>query len=117
MANQADVRRIAGRLPGAVEEPAGTFRVGGRLFAWPWPERVDPRRPRVPNPEVLVVRVADEEEKQALLQLDPAALFTEPHYDGYAAVLVRLPLVSLDVLERLITDSWRLRGPRVRARR
>jgi hypothetical protein len=112
MATPADVRRIASALPGAIEGDDGTFRVGGKLFAWPWLERIMPGRPRIANHDVLVVRVADELEKDSLIQLDPAVFFTEPHYDGYAAVLVRLAVVDLGLLERLITDSWRLRAPR-----
>jgi hypothetical protein len=112
VASLQDVRRIAGSLPGAVAGADDTWRVDGKLFAWPWMERIDPRRARVPNRDVLVLRVADELEKQGLIHLDPAAFFTEPHYDGYAAILVRLPVVDTDLLERLITDSWRLRAPR-----
>jgi hypothetical protein len=112
MASFDDVRRISGMLPGATEADDGAWRVAGKLFAWPWLERSTPGRPRVANPNVLVVRVADELEKQSLIQLDPNVFFTEPHYDGYAAVLVRLAPVDTELLERLLTDSWRLRAPR-----
>jgi hypothetical protein len=67
MASQADVRRIALSLPEASAGADFGFSVGGKAFAWPWRERIDPRRGRVPNPEVLAVRVANELEKQALL--------------------------------------------------
>lgn len=117
MATLEDVRRIAASLPDAEGAADGTWRVDGKLFAWPWMERVDPRRARVPNRDVLVVRVADELEKQSLIQLDPETFFTEPHYDGYAAVLVRLPAVETELLEKLITDAWRLRAPRIRPSR
>ena len=113
MATREDVRRIATALPEAVEEgDGGAFRVDGKLFAWPWMERLHPGRPRVANPEVIAVRVANEDEKQALLGLDPEIFFTEPHYDGYAAVLVRLPAIPLDLLEKVLTDAWRTRAPR-----
>jgi hypothetical protein len=111
MATQADVRRIALMLPAPQEEPEFRFSVGGKGFAWLWRERVDPRTARVPNPDVFVVRVADELEKQALLSLDPAVFFTEPHYDGYAAVLLRIPAIELDVLEKVLTDAWLTRAP------
>ena len=114
MADQADVRRIARSLPEASQDPRGGFGfvVDGKAFAWSWMERVAPKRARVPNPEVIAVRVADELEKQALLGLDPAVFFTEPHYDDYPAVLVRLPVIDLDLLEKLLTDAWRTRAPR-----
>jgi hypothetical protein len=112
MATGEDVRRLALALPEAVDDGGGAFRVDGKLFAWPWMERLQPGRPRVANPDVIAVRVANEDEKQALLALDPAIFFTEPHYDGYPAVLVRLPVVSEDLLEKVLTEAWRTRAPR-----
>jgi hypothetical protein len=113
MANREDVRRIALSLPEAVEDPGGSaYRVDGRLFAWPWMERVHPQKARVANPDVLAVRVANELEKESLLNLDPQVFFTEPHYDGYPAVLVRLPAIDLELLEVVLTDAWRSRAPR-----
>jgi hypothetical protein len=112
MATRADVQRIALALPEAQEEPGFSFTVGGKGFAWPWLERVDPRKARVPNPDVIGVRVANELEKQALLSLDPSVYFTEPHYNGYPAVLVRIPAVDVDMLEKILTDAWLTRAPR-----
>ena len=113
MADGDDVRRLAIALPEAVEDGAsGAYRVDGKLFAWPWMERLHPGRPRVANPEVIAVRVANEDEKQALIALDPEIFFTEPHYDGYPAVLVRLPAIPPDLLERVLSDAWRTRAPR-----
>lgn len=112
MADRDDVRRIALSLLEATEESGFSFTVGGKAFAWPWLERVDPKRARVPNPDVMAVRVANELEKQSLLGLDPAIFFTEPHYDGYPAVLVRLPGIDVDLLEKVLTDAWRTRAPR-----
>jgi hypothetical protein len=105
-------------LPGTSEEGDSlAFRVNGRLVAWLWPERVDPRKRRVPNPDVLVVRVRDEMDKQTLIDLDPETIFTETHYDGYAAVLIRLPLVRDDLLARLVTDAWKLQSAKPPVRR
>jgi hypothetical protein len=112
MASQADVRRIALSLPETTEDGGFHFSVAGKGFAWVWMERVQPKRPRVPNPEVIAVRVANELEKQALLSLDPTVFFTEPHYDGYPAVLVRIPAIELDLLEKVLTDAWRAKAPR-----
>jgi hypothetical protein len=63
-------------------------------FAWAWNERIEPKKPRVPNPEVLAVRVANQAEKEALLAADPEKFFTEPHYNGFPAVLVRLSSID-----------------------
>jgi hypothetical protein len=36
--------------------------------------------------------------------------FTTPHYDGWPYVLVRLETVSLEQLEELVEDAWRIRA-------
>ena len=116
MATQADVRRIALSLPGVEEEP-GHFAFGirkkGKLkgFVWVWMERVDPKKPRVPQPTVIAVRVASLDDKESLLGLDPEKFFTEPHYNGFPAVLVRLPAVTARDLRPLITEAWRCQAP------
>ena len=113
MATKEDVRRIALSLPESVEEPGRfAFAVGGKAFAWVWLERVEPRRARVPNADVIAVRVANELEKDSLLALDHEVFFTEPHYDGYPAVLVRLPVIEPDLLTEVLTAAWRSRAPR-----
>jgi hypothetical protein len=112
MATQADVRRIAMALPETAEDGGFHFSVADKGFAWPWMERLDPKRARVPNPDVIGVRVANELEKQALLSLDAEVFFTEPHYNGYPAVLVRLPAIDLGLLEKVLIDAWRCRAPK-----
>ena len=79
-----------------------------------WKERVEPGEPRVPNPGVLAVRVANAGEKEMLLASDPdaAKFFTEPHYNGFPAVLVRLAAIDVDELEELLTDAWRCQAPK-----
>jgi len=80
-------------------------------FAWVWMERVVPKKPRVPNRGVLAVRVANLAEKDRLLAAAPAKLFTEPHYKGFPAVLVRLEAVTVADLKRLLTNAWRCQAP------
>src|SRR5688500_7836601 len=115
MADLEDVRRIALSLPETAEEGTG-FGVqrGGkpRGFAWVWMERVDPKKARVPCPEVIAIRTAGLDDKEALIALAPEKYFTEPHYNGYPAVLVRLAHVELDELEELLTEGWRCQAPR-----
>ena len=116
MATRADVRRIALSLP-ATEKVGDRFafsvRSKGKLkgFAWVWMERVAPKKPRVPNYAVIAVRVANLAEKERLLAADPATFFTEPHYEGFPAVLVRLDAVSAADLKRLLTEAWRCQVP------
>ena len=61
--------------------------------------------------ETLVVRVLDLEDKEALLQAEPARLFTTPHYDGHAFVLVRLAQADATLLGELLEDAWRCSAP------
>ena len=62
--------------------------------------------------ETLVVRVVDEEDKVALMRMDPDVFFTTPHYDGYAYILVRLSRVDLARLRELLEDAWRVSAPK-----
>ena len=117
MATQADVRRIALALPGAREEPghfgfAVPHKEKLKRFVWVWMERVNPKKPRVPQPKVIGLRVANLDDKEFLLRSDPEKFFTEPHYDGFPAVLVRLAAVTARELRPLITEAWRCQAPR-----
>jgi hypothetical protein len=109
-----DVRRLALALPGVLQD-GDELRyhvTGGKAFAWTWKKRVEPKRARVEQLDVYAVRVSGEDEKQALLASDPAIFFTEPHYDGYPAVLVRLDAIDEDELGELLSDAWRAAAPR-----
>jgi hypothetical protein len=117
MADQRDVHRLALSLPETSQEEgrfAFSVRNGSKLkgFAWIWMERVTPKKPRVPNPDVLAIRVANQSEKEMLLASDQQKFFTEPHYNGYPAVLVRLAAIDVGELEELLTDAWRCQAPR-----
>jgi hypothetical protein len=117
MANQTVVRRIALSLPETEEAPnhfAFSVRNKGKLkgFVWVWMERVVPKKARVPQPTVIAVRVANLFDKDFLLAADPAKFFTEPHYNGFPAVLVRLPAVTARELRPLITEGWRCQAPK-----
>lgn len=122
MATQADVRRIALSFP-AVEEAGDRFAFSvpnkgkPKGFVWVWMERVVPKKPRVPNNGVIAVRVANLGQKDVILSSDPAKFFTEPHYDGFPAVLVRLDAVTIADLKVLIEDAWRCQAPAELAQR
>lgn len=116
MATQADVRRIALSLPDTEESKTDfAFSVLNKGkpkgFAWVWKERVNPKKPRVPNPGVLAVRVANLGQRDALLAAASKKFFTEPHYEGFPAVLVRLAAVTAADLKILLTDAWRCQAP------
>lgn len=117
MADQDDVRRIALSLPGVIggqDRFAFSVEHDGKQkgFAWVWQERVAPKKPRVPRADVLAVRVRDQAEKAVLLGGDPDRFFTEPHYNGFPAVLVRLPSLTPAQLRTLLVEAWRCQAPR-----
>lgn len=64
------------------------------------------------EPRALVLRVADLGEREALLQGQPDAFFTIPHYDGHPYVLVRLDAVDPGELAELLEEAWRIRAPK-----
>ena len=112
MADAADVRRVAVGLPQVTEIDSDgfDFRVAGKGFVWSYPERA-PGKPRVIRTDIAVLFVGDEAEKQALLLGEPELFFTDPGYDGFPLVMVRLAAVGTDRLAELVTDAWRMRAP------
>ena len=116
MADLNDVQRIALSLPETtMDDDRIAFSVntkGKRKgIAWVWMERVHPKQARVPNLSVLAIRVRDLAEKDMLLAARPSMLFTEPHYNGFPAVLIRLAAIDVDELEGLIRNAWRCQAP------
>ena len=109
MVNVATVRRIAATLPETEDlstPSALRFEVRGKGFAWSWLERIEPKRPRRPRLDVLAVRCPPEE-KEDILSSDPEKFFTDDHYRGFPAVLVRLDKISAKELRALLTAAWR----------
>jgi hypothetical protein len=120
MVTPAEVREIALALPEVTGDDALSFSVRAgskdKSLCWTWNERVDPKKPRVPNPAVLAIRVAGEDAKQELIAAEPDKYFTEPHYNGFPAVLVWLAEVDADELRELLTDAWRVQAPKALVR-
>lgn len=121
MATQSDVRRIAMLLPGT-EEETGRFAfavpVKGKMkgYAWSWLERLDPKKARVPSTAVLALRVSSLAQKDLMIQAEPDKFFTEPHYNGYPAVLLRLSAVRAPELRTLLQDAWQCCVPGAQAK-
>ena len=117
MTTLAQIEEMALRLPGTVAVYGAQFAVSvehrgkRRGFLWTWLERVEPKKPRVPNMSVVALAVPNLGVKEMILQSDPEKFFTEPHYDGYAAVLVRLEAISPEELEPLLIEAWKCRAP------
>ena len=111
-----DVRRIGlSLLETSADERGVSVKYGSKQkgFCWTWAERIEPKRPKEINPEVLAIRTPDLDARDALIMSDPEKFFTEPHYNGYPAVLVRLKNIELDELEELLIEGWRCMAPKV----
>ncbi|HET7173559.1 MAG TPA: MmcQ/YjbR family DNA-binding protein [Nocardioidaceae bacterium] len=119
-ARPADLAEIATSLPGVsqVEAWGGrpAFSVGKRLFAGhrsPRPDALDPATGERLT-DVIIIWTPDEQDKIALAEGD-GPWFTTPHFNGYAAVLVReseLGSLRYNELAEVITDAWRTRAPK-----
>ncbi|MEU1971355.1 MmcQ/YjbR family DNA-binding protein [Microbacterium sp. NPDC019599] len=122
MATLDDVRAIALGLPETREVVDGhrggaAWRTRNGLFVW---ERAAGKADLArlatlgrswPAGPIVGVRTDGLDDKEALLQSYPEVFFTIPHFDGYAAVLVRLEAIEPDFLREVVTDSWLLKAP------
>ena len=116
MATLEELNRIAASLPGVIVADDGfafSVVVKGKEkgFAWVWKERKAPKQPKVANPDVFAISVPNLAVKDLLLQMNVQRFFTEPHYNGFPAILVRLSEISVDELEDIVTEAWRTKAP------
>ncbi len=118
MAGWDDVERLALALPqtsARVSREKRQWRVAEKLFVW---ER--PLRPKeaaelgaaAPNGPILGARVEHLGAKEALLADDASVYFTTSHFDGYAAILVRLEQIGRAELEEVVIEAWLARAPK-----
>jgi hypothetical protein len=121
MATLADVDEIALALPEMTsardDEGRPSWSVRDKVVCWhrePRPDAVDPETGERLT-DVVVFRVPNIEMKDLLLGDDRGIYFTTPHWNGYAAVLVRMAgLARLDraEVEDLIVEAWLARAPK-----
>src|SRR3954452_12739033 len=118
MADWDDVRSIALALPETAERISRgnrQWRGEGKQFVWERPLRrpdLEALGDAAPDGPILGARTEHLVAKEALLAEEPETVFTTPHFDGYAAVLIRLPDAQLDLLEEIITEAWLARAPK-----
>ena len=119
MPTMADLDELALSLPQTTKElsedgrPA--YRVHGKLFCCQRGRRKDAIDEETGErlDDVLMFRVADVGVKELLLGDARGIYFTTPHFDGYPAVLVRIPtLARLDreELHDLVAEAWLTRA-------
>lgn len=113
-----DVAALALALPEVTEgERHGqrTWNVGAKTFAWERRfSKADIKRfgdAPVPDGPIVAVRVADLGEKEAVLAEQPKGIFTIPHFDGYAAVLIHLRVATKKVVRESMLDAWLASAP------
>jgi hypothetical protein len=119
MATMADLDRLARAMPHTTKEVSDdgrpSYSVHGKLFCCQRGRRRDAIDPQSGDrlDDVLMFRVADPGVKELLLADDRGVFFTTPHFDGYSAVLLRIPdLASLDQEELgdLVIEAWLTRA-------
>lgn len=108
MVTRDDVRQMALALPDVTEKKEGSYHFlrDGKGMIWPHPERVHPKKARVLRYDQFLFRVADDDDKQAMLAGEPEVFFTTEHYNGYHTVIVRLDAITEDRLRELVQMAW-----------
>src|SRR6201999_2278766 len=102
MATMTDLDKLALAMPEAtkeVEDGRPVYKVHGKMFCFhrePRPDAVDSETGERMD-DVLAFRVADLGVKELLLSDARGIYFTTQHWNGYSAVLLRIP--DLDRLE------------------
>jgi hypothetical protein len=118
-----DVSRIALALPDAEEGSTyggkRAWTVRKKMFVWERPLRKSDLAAlgdAAPEGPILGAKVEHLIAKEALLADDPGVFFTTPHFDGYPAVLVRLPQIGVELLEEVVAEAWLTCAPKRLAR-
>ena len=102
-------------MPGVTVEagPKGNevYQVSRRSFVFfrtPRPDAVDPETGERYD-DVIVLWVASEIDKEALVADETTPYFTTPHFDGHLSVLVRASRIgelTRDELAEMVYDAW-----------
>ena len=115
----ADLDELALSLPLATKELSDDrrpcYRVHGKMFILHRsrrPDAVDSDSGERMD-DVLMFRVADLDVKDLLLADERGLFFTTPHFNGYPAVLMRIPSLRKmrkDELRDLVAEAWLTRA-------
>ena len=114
MAVVDDIHATARALPHVTvfrPEKNPVYQVGSKSFVFfrtPRPDAVDPETGKRYD-DVIVIWVASEGDKQALLQDERLPFFTTPHFGGHPSVLLRASRVGemeRDELVEIVEEAW-----------
>jgi len=115
----ADLDKLALALPGVtkeLDEGRPAYQVAGKTFCFHRSRRPDALDPETGErlDDVLVFWVEDLEIKDILVE-SRSVYFTTPHWNGYSAVLVRIPdlkkLAKTELRDR-VEEAWLKRAPK-----
>jgi hypothetical protein len=119
-----DVHELARRMPHVTiwlgKQGNPVYQVGGKSFVFfrtPRPDAFDPETGER-YPDVIVLWVPSESDKQALIQDEATPFFTTAHFDGHPSVLVRASRIgelSVPELTEIIQDAWLAQASPARA--
>jgi hypothetical protein len=119
MATMSDLDKLALAMPQVTKELSDGGRpayfVHGKMFCFHRGRRPDAVDADTGErlADVLMFRVADLGEKEVLLADDRGVFFTTPHFNGYPAVLMRIPdlaRIDRDELRDLVAEAWLTRA-------
>jgi len=120
-----DVRQMALGMPHVTLDrgPSGNpvYQVGGKSFVFFRTPRADAHDTATGErfSDVIVLWVASESEKHALVQDATTPFFTTPHFEGHCSVLVRASRIgelTRQELREVVQDAWLARAsPRRRS--
>jgi hypothetical protein len=114
MASWTDVARLMKALPGVALSGPREWRIKDKLVAWERPLRPADRAALgadAPTGPILAV-YAPLEIKEVLLAARPEVYFTTPHFDGWPAILIRLPAIGVKELRERLRRAWLERAPK-----
>jgi hypothetical protein len=119
MTTMADLDQLAIAMPQTTKEVSDdgrpSYLVHGKMYCFHRgrrPDAIDPETGERMS-DVLMFRVADEGVKELFLSDGRGVFFTTPHFNGYPAILMRIPaLAKLDrqELADLVAESWLTRA-------
>jgi hypothetical protein len=125
MTTMTDLDELALALPltekTVSEDGRPSYSVNGKLFCLHRSRRPDAVDPETGErlADVLMFRVEDLGVKELMLADDRGLFFTTPHFDGYPAVLLRIPdlqRIDREELRDVLVEAWLTRAPKRVAR-